>query len=97
MRFDEYWPRYVTSCERLRECTRAGYESAWRLHCQPLYDADMDGADSAVMLSLANTLSAAAYGRLTMSAVKITTTGFDIMIANDSGATRTPIVSWIAL
>lgn len=36
MLLEEYWTeRFRPSCDGLRECTLAGYESAWRIHIQP--------------------------------------------------------------
>lgn len=46
MLLNDYWPHYMTTCARLRECTITGYESAWRLHCGPLAGLDMDGLNS---------------------------------------------------
>lgn len=46
MLLNDYWPHYMTTCARLRECTLTGYESAWRLHCGPLAGLDMDELDS---------------------------------------------------
>lgn len=48
VRFDEYWAdHYQPSVKGLRECTRAGYESAWRIHIQPAW-ADRELADATV-------------------------------------------------
>ncbi|KFI92419.1 site-specific recombinase, phage integrase family [Bifidobacterium saguini DSM 23967] len=36
MLLNEYWAQcYWPTCQRLRECTRVGYESAWHRHIQP--------------------------------------------------------------
>lgn len=38
MLVDEYWTvKYWPSCAGLRECTRVGYESAYRLHIRPVF------------------------------------------------------------
>lgn len=38
MLLQEFWDdRYVGYCERLREVTRVGYESAWRCHVEPVF------------------------------------------------------------
>ena len=42
MLLTDYYPRYMSEHEHLRECTLTGYESVWRLHCQPLAYQDMD-------------------------------------------------------
>lgn len=48
MLLQEFWDdRYVGYCERLREVTRVGYESAWRCHVEPVFGS-MELADIGV-------------------------------------------------
>ena len=48
MLLQEFWDdRYVGYCERLREVTRVGYESAWRCHVDPVFGS-MELADIGV-------------------------------------------------
>ncbi|KAA8829355.1 tyrosine-type recombinase/integrase [Bifidobacterium tissieri] len=37
MLLKEFYPRWWEACASLRESTRVGYESAWRLHLQPAF------------------------------------------------------------
>lgn len=47
MLISTYWDeRFWPSCTGLRECTRSGYESAWRIHIRPAFgDCELDGLD----------------------------------------------------
>lgn len=63
MLLSEFWDtRYWPSCSGLRECTRVGYESAWRRHIRPRFgDVDLNDIDgSAIDLWLAGIGSAGA-------------------------------------
>ncbi|WP_169171910.1 hypothetical protein [Bifidobacterium oedipodis] len=44
MKLNDFWTeRFQPSCAGLRECTQAGYESAWQCHIEPsLGEMDMD-------------------------------------------------------
>lgn len=53
MLLETFWDtRYRASIQGLRECTRSGYESAWRLHVRPaLGGVDMDAIDAGMIES----------------------------------------------
>ena len=46
MKLSEYWDEwYWPSCSGLRECTRVGYESAWKCHISKLSDMEIERLD----------------------------------------------------